>query len=158
MELRSTIPGRPRTPSLQKQSRAMHLRRTERLFPGNGARSLWLPLLGVLARWSNCTPVGDATHSTRIEPDGQGNLEFQPFVVGLPVLGLVARRDVSTYADQLPTWIQGSNSFWHFRNNACSLTNLLPLRMQRRTPAEVHKINIDPKDKGFQYEIMRGPR
>ncbi|WP_206078493.1 hypothetical protein, partial [Poseidonocella sp. HB161398] len=34
---------------------------------------------------------------------------LQRFVVGRPVLGLVARRDGSAHADQLPRWIRKMN-------------------------------------------------
>ena len=45
----------------------------------------------------------------RIEPDGQGTTLLQRLVVGRPVLGLVARRDGSAHARQLPRWIRKMN-------------------------------------------------
>ena len=45
----------------------------------------------------------------RVEPDRQGAALLQRFVVGRPVLGLVARRDGSAHAGQLPRWIREMN-------------------------------------------------
>lgn len=45
----------------------------------------------------------------RIEPDRKGAALLERFVVGRPVLGLVARRDGSAHASQLPRWIHEMN-------------------------------------------------
>src|SRR6056297_1718539 len=66
-----------------------------------GIAVLWLP--ASLARWRR------HPGHVRIEPDRQGAALLQRFVVGRPVPGLVARRDGSAHADQLPRWIREMN-------------------------------------------------
>ena len=54
----------------------------------------------------------------RIEPDRQGATLLQRFVVGRPVLGLVARRYGAAHAPQLPRWIHQMNPSRPLRNKA----------------------------------------
>src|SRR6056297_2303711 len=66
-----------------------------------GIAILWLPASLAGGRWH--------PDHVRIEPDRQGAALLQRFVVGRPVPGLVARRDGSAHAGQLPRWIHEMN-------------------------------------------------